>query len=65
MNNEHKLVKDLFPNYIEKLTSNETNKFIEEHIASCEKCRQSLEKMKSMGIFEGMNESNQLSLFDF
>ena len=24
-----------------------------------------LEKMKSMGIFEGMNESNQLSLFDF
>ena len=33
-----KIVQDLLPNYIEKSTDEETNKFIEEHINSCEKC---------------------------
>ena len=33
-----RIVQDLLPNYIEKSTDEETNKFIEEHINSCEKC---------------------------
>jgi len=47
MNNEHKLVQDLFPSYIDGLTRLETNKFIDEHIASCEDCKKILENMKS------------------
>jgi len=35
-----KIVEDLLPNYIERLTSEETNRFIEEHIDTCERCRQ-------------------------
>ncbi len=59
MNNEHKLVQDLFPNYIDGLTSEETNKFIEEHISSCETCNQALEKMKTNII-----ENNHTNLND-
>lgn len=33
------IVLDLLPNYLEHLTSPETSKDIEEHLASCEKCR--------------------------
>lgn len=31
-NNKCKIVQDLLPNYIEKLTSNETSEFINEHL---------------------------------
>ena len=30
-----KVVQDLIPNYVEKLTNEETNKYIEEHLESC------------------------------
>lgn len=42
MNEKHnycKIVQDLLPSYIEKLTDEETNKFVEEHINSCDKCK--------------------------
>ena len=39
------IVKDLLPNYIDKLTSNETNIFIEEHLKNCELCKKSFEDM--------------------
>lgn len=41
-----KIVQDLLPNYIEKLTDEETNKYIEEHIKECEECKNVLENMK-------------------
>lgn len=41
-----KVVQDLLPNYVEKLTNEETNKYIEEHLESCEECRSILESMK-------------------
>ena len=41
-----KIVQDLLPNYIEKLTNDETNIFIEEHLKECEECRNILENMK-------------------
>ncbi len=58
-NNLHELVKDLFPNYIEKLTSDETNKFIEEHISSCKECKETLDKMRVT-----MKEENHTDLKD-
>ena len=40
------LIRDLFPSYIDDLTSNVTNEFIEEHLSECEACRCVLESMK-------------------
>ena len=41
-----KIVQDLLPNYIEKLTSEETNTFIEEHLNECDNCKNIYESMK-------------------
>ena len=41
-----RIVQDLLPNYIEKLTSEETNTFIEEHLTECEDCKKIYETMK-------------------
>ena len=37
-----KIVQDLLPNYIEKLTNDETNKYIEEHLKECSECQKFL-----------------------
>ena len=41
-----KIVEDLLPNYIEKLTNEQTNNYIEQHIKTCSECRDKLERMK-------------------
>lgn len=41
-----KIIQDLLPNHIEHLTNEDTNKYIEEHIAECEKCRKMFDNMK-------------------
>lgn len=43
---ECKIVQDLLPNYMESLTSIQTNEYIKEHIASCEECKKNLENMQ-------------------
>lgn len=40
------VVQDLFPSYIEKLTSEKTNAVIEEHLNGCEKCSKVLASMR-------------------
>lgn len=40
------IIKDLFPSYIDGLTNEDTNKYIEEHIKECEKCKEELGSMK-------------------
>lgn len=40
-----KIIQDLLPNYIEKLTNEETNKYIEEHLKSCNECKKVLNNM--------------------
>lgn len=42
-----KVIQDLLPNYIEGLTTNETNEYIEEHIEKCTECSKILNDMKS------------------
>lgn len=37
------IVRDLLPNYIDKLTSISTNKDIAEHLDNCENCRNKFE----------------------
>lgn len=53
-----KIVQDLLPNYIEKLTDEETNKYIEEHINQCEECKNILENMKK-GLKQNKTETNK------
>lgn len=39
------IVQDLLPNYIEKLTSEDTNKVMEEHLSVCEECKKTYNQM--------------------
>lgn len=41
-----KIVQDLLPNYIESLTNDETNNFIEEHLKKCSECQKIFDNMK-------------------
>jgi hypothetical protein len=41
------IVQDLLPNYIEKLTSDETNHVIEHHLSTCMTCKEAYEHMTS------------------
>lgn len=40
------VVRDLFPSYIDNLTSDVTNGLIEDHLSECDSCRRDLEAMK-------------------
>lgn len=40
------IIQDLFPSYIDGLTSQESNEVIEEHLEECRKCREYLDEMK-------------------
>ena len=55
-----KIVQDLLPNYIENLTNEETNRFIEEHLKECPECQKVLENMKK----ELKDSINNLNSFD-
>lgn len=41
-----KIVQDLLPNYIDKLTNEETNEFVKNHLQECKDCKEILENMK-------------------
>lgn len=41
------IIRDLLPNYIEELTSEESNHVIEEHLQTCPDCKKYLEEMQS------------------
>lgn len=41
------IIKDLFPSYIDGLTSKESDHMIEEHLENCAECREYLEAMKT------------------
>ena len=44
--NDCKIIRDLFPSYIDGLTNETTNQYIEEHLKDCEDCKKALENMK-------------------
>ena len=43
---ECKVIQDLLPNYVERLTNEETNKYIEEHMENCSEYKTVYENMK-------------------
>lgn len=46
MKKECEIINDLLPNYVEDLVSEETRKFVNEHINNCEYCKKKLEILK-------------------
>ena len=46
MSKDCKIVEDLLPNYMEHLTNDETNNFIEEHLSNCKNCEKTFNSMK-------------------
>lgn len=59
-----KIVQDLLPNYIEKLTNKETNQYIEEHLEECEDCKKILENMqKDLNINIQKRDSREIKYF--
>ena len=47
MDKNCKVIKDLLPSYIDHVTSEETNKFIEEHLKECKECKKYFDEMNS------------------
>lgn len=47
INNQCKIIEDLLPSYVEKLTNEETNQFIEEHFINCDSCKEKIKNMSS------------------
>ena len=46
MKKECEIINDLLPNYVENLVSEETKKFVNEHISNCEQCKKQLEILR-------------------
>ena len=58
-NEKCSLIKDLLPSYIDELTSEETNKEIENHLNECPDCKKVYESMKSDIPGEKETESSE------
>lgn len=53
-----RIVQDLIPIYRDGLTNEQTSVFVEQHTASCPKCRTLLEKMsESVGVADGIKKA--------
>lgn len=58
---ECKIIQDLLPNYIENLTSLESNEFIETHLTYCKECKKSLDIMKKEIAIDNKKASKQIN----
>ena len=61
------MIKDLLPLYIDGLTSDTTNREIEEHVSTCEACNTVLESMKKdeAGGISASEKESQKKQIDF
>lgn len=55
-----KIVRDLLPNYIEKLTNEVTNEFVEKHIATCEECKRVMQDMTGEVEVEEIEQDKEI-----
>ncbi|WP_414050438.1 anti-sigma factor family protein [Macrococcus animalis] len=58
----HSIFKDLLPNYIDGLTSEETNRLMQDHMNQCEKCSALYESLKDE---EMKNDGDNLKSYEF
>lgn len=61
MKKECKIVQDLLPNYIEKVTNSETNEFIGEHLKGCQECNNIYNSMKENLKVEQLDTSGEIN----
>ena len=60
---ECKIVQDLLPNYVDGLTNEETNKYIEEHIKECTECTEILANMqKKLNVKIGEKDKKSVKI---
>ncbi|MDY4971227.1 MAG: DUF4825 domain-containing protein [Lachnospiraceae bacterium] len=59
------LIRDLFPSYIDGLTSDVTNGLVEEHVSECDSCREILEAMKEPSVLQGTGSMEEQGEIDF
>ena len=52
MRNECNIIRDILPLHIDKIVSEDTISFVEEHLEKCAACRTELEKMKTPNALE-------------
>ena len=57
---ECKIIQDLLPNYIESLTTKETNEFIDNHLVECKECKKTLDAMKKNTVNEQKSAKKQI-----
>ena len=50
-----KIVQNLLPNYIDGITDNDLNNYIEEHLNNCEKCSKIKQNMDDNITIENVN----------
>lgn len=55
-----KIIQDLLVNYVENLTSKETNEYIENHLRECKECKKTVEIMQKSVIAEENKSKNQI-----
>ena len=59
------IIRDLFPSYIDGLTSEESNELIEEHLEECRECREYLDDMKEEIVEENQPVKNKKAVQPF
>ena len=59
-NEKCNVIQDLLPNYIEKLTSAETNEYIENHLKECDECTKILQDMGENIILDKIDEKKKI-----
>ena len=59
------VIRDLFPSYIDGLTSEESNELIEEHLEECRECREYLDDMKEDIVQENQPVKNKEAVKPF
>lgn len=59
-NEECKIVRDLLPSCVDKVTNEVTNEFIQNHIQGCEECKKILENMGEELILDKVKEKEKL-----
>lgn len=57
---ECKIIQDLLPNYIENLTSRETNEYIENHLKDCDECVKILKDMGEEITLDKIDEKKKI-----
>ncbi len=59
---ECKIIYDLLPNYIDNLTSNETNEYIHDHLKTCPKCSNILKDIREKFDLEKIDTSSEIKV---